>query len=232
MNNVNLFNNSKCDVSEKLRNFPKYVRRQAIASFLAKTDLFNRQINIKGSIVECGVHHGGGLFTWAHLSSIKEPYNYHRKIIGFDTFEGFPSVVESDGSGPMAKTGAFSVNYDVYDELQECIKVYDDNRFINNENKIELIKGDANKTIPQYVKENQHLIISLLYLDFDIYEPTVTALKNLLPRVPKGGIVAFDEVNNSEWPGETIALLEEMGLRHNRLECCNYEPNISFIQLD
>ncbi len=113
-----------------------------------------------------------------------------------------------------------------------CINEYDNNRFINEENKIQLIKGDANKTIPKYVESNKHLIVSLLYLDFDIYEPTVTALNTLLPRIPKGGVIAFDEVNNNQWPGETIALIEQLGLRHNRLECFEYEPNISFIQLD
>ena len=128
--------------------------------------------------------------------------------------------------------GSFSENYDIYDELEMCINEYDKNRFINEENKIQLIKGDANKTIPKYVESNKHLIVSLLYLDFDIYEPTVTALNTLLPRIPKGGVIAFDEVNNNQWPGETIALIEQLGLRHNRLECFEYEPNISFIQLD
>ena len=54
----------------------------------------------------------------------------------------------------------------------------------------------------------------------------------MLPRIPKGGVIVFDEVNNNQWPGETIALIEQLGLRHNRLECFEYEPNISFIQLD
>jgi len=76
------------------------------------------------------------------------------------------------------------------------------------------------------------LLVSLLYLDFDIYEPTVTALTQLLPRIPKGGIVAFDEVNNPHWPGETLALLESLQLRQHKLESLEYEPNISFIQLD
>ena len=43
--------------------------------------------------------------------------------------------------------------------------------------KIEFIQGDANVTIPEFVQDNPFLIISLLYLDFDIYEPTKTALK-------------------------------------------------------
>ena len=33
------------------------------------------------------MHEGGGLFSWAHFSTILEPYNYHRKIIGFDTLQ-------------------------------------------------------------------------------------------------------------------------------------------------
>ena len=50
--------------------------------------------------------------------------------------------------------------------------------------KMELIKGDATKTIPHYVKNNPQLIISLLYLDFSTYIPTKVALKHLLPLVP------------------------------------------------
>ena len=227
-----LFDNSGCDTFNKLRNFTKYVRRQDIARFMCQYEIFKRQVNVKDSIVECGVHHGGGLMAWAHLSSTLEPYNYHRRVIGFDTFCGFPDVDIADGNKSNVKEGSFAVNYDVYSELQECIEVYDNNRFIQDQRKVEIIKGDANETIPNYVENNQQLLISLLYLDFDIYKPTVTALKTLLPRIPKGGIIAFDEVNNADWPGETKALLEEMELDQHRLECLSFEPNISFIQLD
>jgi hypothetical protein len=53
----------------------------------------------------------------------------------------------------------------------------------------------------------------LLYLVFDIYEPTKVALREIMPRVVKGGVVAFDELNCAEFAGETRALLEEMDLR-------------------
>ena len=58
--------------------------------------LFIRQLNIKGSGIECGVHNGGGVMAWAKISSILEPYNYHRKIIGFDTFKEFPETEFQD----------------------------------------------------------------------------------------------------------------------------------------
>jgi hypothetical protein len=226
-----LFDESPCPTLDKLGNFSKYVRRQEIARFLCRFEIFKRQMEVKGSIVECGVHHGGGTMTWAQISATLEPYNYHRKIIGFDTFSGFPQVVAKDGVGEQAKEGAFKEDYDVFAELSRSIHEFDGNRFINQKQKVELVRGDANETIPRYLSDNKHLLVSLLYLDFDIYQPTLTALTHFLPRIPKGGIIAFDEVNNPDWPGETLALLETLNLREHRLECVPFEPNISFIQL-
>jgi len=229
-----LFNASPADIDIKLNNFPKYVRRQVLARFIALEEIFRLQLNIKGSIVECGVHHGGGLMTWAKLSSIFEPYNYHRQVIGFDTFKGFPSINNLDKetiTNTKLDVGGLSPDYDVLTELKGCIDEYDENRFLNSKNKIQLVQGDANIEIPNYVKANKHLLVSLLYLDFDIYEPTLTALENFLPRMPKGSVIAFDELNNPDWPGETMAFLESMIRNYTKLECCTYEPNISYLVL-
>ena len=54
------------------------------------------------------------------------------------------------------------------------------------------------------------LIISLLFIDFDLYKPCKYAINKFLPRMAKGSILAFDEINNEGWPGETLALLEEI----------------------
>ncbi len=222
----------------KLDNFEKYVKRQVLARFLVRYELFRKIKNVKGSIIECGVHHGGGMFAWAKLSSALEPYALHRKIIGFDTFEGFPKTNEKDAphlgnvKNNELKAGGFKSHDNIFEELVECITEFDDNRFLNQYEKIELIKGDALETIPNYVKENQHLLIALLFLDFDLYEPTKIALKYLLPRVPKGGIIAFDEINNQFWPGETIAMLEELNPLHNyAIRKFEFDPNIAYIQI-
>jgi hypothetical protein len=226
-----LYDSSPCPSEKKLANFAKYVKRQTLARFLAQYEIFKRQLRIKGSVVECGVHHGGGVMTWAKISSILEPYNYHRKIIGFDTFSGFPDVAPEDGNRSEVKPGMFAESYDAYSELSAAVAEYDENRFLNHIGKIEMVKGDATATIPKYIAEHNHLLVSLLYLDFDIYKPTVTALEHFVPRMPKGAIIAFDEVNNPDWPGETQALLEKLNLKEYRLECLEFEPNISFIQL-
>lgn len=225
------FDTSKFSTEEKTRNFPKFVRRQHTARFLARWEIFKRQLDVKGSIVECGVHQGGGLLGWGHYSAALEPYNYHREIIGFDTFEGFPSLHGKDGKSEQATIGNFSEEVDIFEDINSSIKEFNKNRFLNNKEKFKLIKGDANFSIPDFLEKNPHTLISLLYLDFDIYEPTVTALKNFLPRIPKGGIIAFDELNNEVWPGETLALLEQFELNKYKLETFTFEPEISFIQL-
>jgi hypothetical protein len=226
-----MFEKSKCSTDKKIANFTKYVKRQNLARFMVQYELFKRQLDVKGSIIECGVHNGGGVMAWAKISSILEPYNYHRKVVGFDTFKGFPSIAEIDRENPKVKTGMFAEDYDVYEELSACIGEYNQNRFIDHIDKIELVIGDANITIPQYIENNKHTLVSLLYLDFDIYEPTKTALEHFLPRMGKGSIIAFDEINNEDWPGETMALLESLNINNHRIECLPFEPNISFIQL-
>jgi hypothetical protein len=100
-------------------NFSVYASRQDINQFLALHELFKLQMGIKGSIVECGVYMGSSLFSFAHFSGIYEPSNYHREIIGFDTFEGFPSVHEKDMNNnnvyDQNKVGDFANNS--YDKI-------------------------------------------------------------------------------------------------------------------
>ena len=93
------FGSSEGDTIAKLRNFTKFVPRQNLSLFLAKNEIFKRLIDVHGHIVECGVFMGGGLLTWAQLSAIFEPYNHVRRIVGFDTFAGFPSLTKEDIAG-------------------------------------------------------------------------------------------------------------------------------------
>ena len=210
---------SPFSATEKLQNFTKYVPRQYLTYFLVRYELFRKVLNVHGSIVECGVFAGGGLMAFAQLSAIFEPVNHQRRIIGFDSFEGFGEMSAEDRTAeatPEAKAGGMASH--AYDELRAAIGVFDRNRSIPQIPKVELVKGDATETIPDYLSANPHLIISLLYLDFDVYEPTKVALKHLAGRVPKGGIIAFDEANIAAWPGETVAMEEILGIRNLRLE--------------
>jgi hypothetical protein len=201
-----------------------FCKRQLITSALTRIELFQKILTTQGCVVECGVHRANSLMLYYHLSTILEPYNFHRKIIGFDTFEGFRSLSHMDGSG-LTETQFSDTNFG---DISKWVDLQDINRALSHIPKVDLVKGDATTTIPQYVADNPHLIIALLYLDFDIYEPTMVALRHLLPLVPKGGIVGFDEINCKEWPGETIALKENLKIGSIRLQKFSYDPWVSY----
>ena len=135
-----LWDESSGENIDKLRAFARHVPYMELSKFVLKYELFKKIVNTNGSIIECGVFNGNGLFTWATLSSILEPVNHTRKIIGFDTFEGFPSVATQDKSKealPFSVTdnekydkptiGMFSEDFNIMDELNGCIDEYNDN---------------------------------------------------------------------------------------------------------
>lgn len=179
---------------------------------------------------------GGGVLAFAKLCAGFDLLNFDRKVIGFDTFEGFPHLDERDmqsTSHEELKVGGFQSFMAIEEELRECIEEFDNNRFINQYNKIELVKGDACQTIPQYLKDNPHTLISLLYLDFDLYEPTKVALDYLAPRIVKGGIIAFDELNEENWKGESIAAFEYFKSFNNcKLQKFSFTPRISYMVIE
>ncbi|MCX6248479.1 MAG: class I SAM-dependent methyltransferase [Bacteroidetes bacterium] len=227
---VTAFEASETPVFDKLEAFARFSTKRSIARFLCKHEIFKGIINTNGVIIECGVFNGGGLFTWAQLSNIFEPTNYTRKIVGFDTFEGFNSVSQHDantdknpGIGDLKGVGI--------EEFRLSIDKVNKERHLSHIPNIELIKGDFLKTGEEYLKNNKHLLVSLLYLDFDLYEPTKKALDLFLPRMSKGAIVCFDQLNCPNFPGETTAMLESFDLKSYKLNRSNIDPWISWIVL-
>lgn len=219
--------------TEKIENFAKYVPRQNLARFLARYEMFKMIKDVQGSIIECGVLFGGGLMSFAKLSSILEPYNFQRRIVGFDTFSGFPAIDAADVAGNSdrksahLKAGGFSAP-DAYDDILKSIEVYDFTRMLNHFPKVKLVRGDFQETAPKFLEEFPHTIVSLLYLDFDIYAPTRTAIELFLPRMPKGALIVFDELNEEAFPGETAAVLECFDLNKLRVRRFDFEPRMSF----
>jgi hypothetical protein len=227
-----VFEESAGSFADKMDAFAKFASRQAIAKFLVRYEIFKRILHINGSIIECGVLHGGGVLAFAKLSSMLEPANHVRKIIGFDTFEGFPSVHQADLEGTSSHLKVKGLTGSALEDVERAVGLYDLNRPLSHIPKIELVKGDLSRTAAQYVRDNPHLVVSLLYLDVDLYEPTKAALEAFLPRMPKGAVVVFDQLNARIFPGETRAVDEVLGLRRLRIERFPFDSYVSFAQLD
>ena len=184
--------------------------------------------------MECGVNWGGGLMGFAQLSAIFEPVNLQRRIVGFDTFTGFTKVSEKDQHAVVKtnerRPGGYEANS--FDDLSEAIRLFDSNRFIGHIEKVALVRGDVAVTVPEYLTREPQTVVSLLHLDLDLYEPTRVCLEHFLPRMPKGSVIVFDELNNRTWPGETAAVIAQIGLPKLRIQRMTYEPHISFAVLE
>lgn len=225
------FNHSKESYTDKVTAFMKYVPRQRLTDFLSAYEIFKKVLNLQGSVIDCGVYNGRKLMTYAQLSAILEPMNYQRQVIGFDTFNGFPGLSKEDEKGmhPEKKIGGYKS--DCYEELLECIKLFDSNRSLSHIPKAILVKGNAVRTIPKYIEDNPHLVVSLLSLDFSLYEPTKAALKYFLPRMPKGAVITFAEANCSDFSGEVKAIMDQVGIRNLRIERNSFDTVASFAVL-
>ncbi len=195
---------------ELINAFPVYARRVTLKRFIAHYELFRRTINLPGDIVELGVFRGHSLMTWANLMEARNIGDRTKKIWGFDNFKGFGALSPEDGpeyEHVHKSEGDFSPE-SYLKELEDIIRIFDEDRFVGWKKRIELVIGDVNETVPKFVGQNPGLRISLLHFDIDLYKPTLTGLQHLFPRVVKGGVVIFDEYGVLEWGGESQAVEE------------------------
>ncbi len=208
-----------------MQNFGVYTPRQTIARFLNRYEIYKRILEVHGSILEFGVYQGGSAFGWLHFASIMEPYNTNRRIYGFDTFEGFPEVSDKDYDGYK--------KHDLKDashkEMEKMAALHQVNIAVSHFKRLQFVKGDIVKTLPRFLDENPHLIAALVYIDVDIYKPTKTILQSIVKRMPKGGILAFDELNDPWGKGETVALLEEMDINGREIRRHHFDSNPCYL---
>ncbi len=214
----NLLKNTPIYPDEILNNLTLFLNPKSLGRILFFDRMYQLITEIPGVVMEMGVQWGGGTALFNTLRGIYEPYNVRRKIISFDTFEGFPSVDSKDGNAPLIGVGNLSLPEDYTSYLSEILENIERNQPISHIKKYELVKGDACKTVPEYLEKNPETMIALAYFDFDIYEPTKKVLKCIKPRLFKGSVIGFDELNDPSCPGETLAVMETLGLNNLKLK--------------
>ena len=82
------------------------------------------------------------------------------------------------------------------------------------------------------MEKNPETIIALAYFDFDLYEPTKECLMAIKTRLVKGSILGFDELNDPDSPGETLALMEVFGLENVQLKRFPFASRVSYFVLN
>ncbi len=156
-----------------------------ISKLIYHYEIFKKISGIPGDIVEMGVFKGISLIRFATYRAILEN-NFSRTIYGFDDFGKFTPQKDKDDKN-FIKMWTNAAGYGI--SKKELEEILNEKKFDN----IKLIEGDISKTLPKFIRENKHLRISLLHLDFDVYKPTKFALEKLFDKVVKGGLILIDD---------------------------------------
>ena len=82
------------------------------------------------------------------------------------------------------------------------------------------------------LKKNNQTVIALAILDMDVYDPTKKVLQKIKNRLFKGSVLVFDQLNHPDFPGETKAVLEILGIRKFKLKSFHGETFGSYVILE
>ena len=165
------------------------------------------QNNIEGDFVETGVWKGGNLIL---IQKLIEKYGIKdKKIIGYDTFEGFPKGSNFDKDFNNVNADDYFLSKDNVENsdsfnsfvgINDVKKNFNDNSKINNN--LILIKGKTQESLLN--EKNIPKKISLLRLNTSFYESTKIELEILYPRLQKGGYLIIDDYGF--WQGSRKAV--------------------------
>lgn len=207
-----LYEDSPLPIADRMFNLGLYTRSSLLVKFLVMDDLYRRVLNIPGALVEFGIWYGQNLVLLENLRAIHEPFNKGRKIIGFDSFEGYDS------------TGVYRAGPEYRETLEELLRTHEGcNAFGHLTGNHEIVTGDVRATaMPYFVKMKQP--VALAIFDMGPYEETCTALNAIRPWLMPGSVLLFDEFTTS---GEADALRAVGG--DYRIEKCALYPSKAIV---
>ncbi|MEO9167288.1 MAG: hypothetical protein ABI230_02690 [Aestuariivirga sp.] len=228
------FSQSSGTYTEKFFAFARFAPRQAISYFLARREIFSEIISVHGSIFDFGIHRGSSFFTWLQLSSILEPYNHTRKIVGFDSFEGFSGLdtVDQGAEGHdlgLKRQGGMKFD-DGAEELCRGLALADLNRPLGQVPRGVIFQGTLAGAFGTYLDDHPETIVAMANFGLGLYGPTVELLKLLRPRLQVGSLLVFEDLNQATWPGETRALYEVFTPEEISLHRVPYCPHLSWMK--
>lgn len=205
------------------------MQRQTLSRILHYHEIYKEILDVPGVILEFGVQWGATLAQLIAFRGLYEPFNYRRHIFGFDTFSGFENInAEKDGVG--LNQGDYKVYENYENSLEQILSLHEANCPIDHLKKFTLIKGDASKTVNEWSVENPNALVALSIFDMDVYQPTVDALTAVLPRLTKGSVLVFDELNSPQFKGEFKAVSEIINVNEHCFHQNPHQPNAVWVK--
>jgi hypothetical protein len=186
---VNLAKKNNFSIFEILTNYGLFSGDSNLFKTLKIFELINLTKNIKGDVIELGIHRGN---TSLLIKKILDIYKIKKKLYLLDHFKGLVHYGKKDPKDSKKF-------YKKYKSSRKIINNF--LKFFNLKN-VFFINQDATKINSNLFKKKK---FCLAYFDMDLYEPTFNALKAIDGSIVKGGLIVFDEGHKKLW-GEKEAI--------------------------
>lgn len=165
---------------------------------------------VQGDLMECGVWRGGMTVLMRALLKAYGDEN-NRRVLVSDSFQGMPDSIPrdgiseeirkldeeqwgkrimeraADGSGRMVEKRALTVEENLVTDNFRRFGLYD--------NKVVLVPGWFNESLPTAPAKYGIQKLAMLRIDGDMYSSTMDVLVHMYPYVSSGGYVIFDDYN-------------------------------------
>lgn len=228
---LELFAQRTMNDDELLANSGLYIRSSGLAKLLFLNELYEMILDVPGIIMEFGVWYGQNISVFENLRAIYEPFNQNRRIVGFDTFDGYASLTEQEKSSPLISGEGYKLPKGYVDHLRAVIAYHERNNILGHIEKHEIIAGDVVETAPKFFQDHPGDVVALAYFDLATYTPTKKALEAVLPHTVPGSVFLMDELNFRDYDGASVAFKEVFASRIYRMKKSRYMTDRSIVIL-
>ena len=206
-----MMNEYSATAEEKERSLGLFIRESLLARIFAISEIYKKIIDKPGVILDIGTWRGQTAVICENLRAIYEPLHFNRRIICFDTFEGYQGFSDKDRATNLHGNGTYSVEEGYASWLREILILHEKSNAMGHvHGKHKVIPGDCRKTITSYFEECPGEVVSLAFFDVNAFGPTLEAFNQVWSRLVPGGVMAFWQLTRDSVPAEGMVYLESI----------------------
>jgi hypothetical protein len=211
-----LMNHYQATEEEKERSLGLFLRGSLLARIMATADIYRQIVGIPGDVLDIGTWRGQTAVLCENLRAIYEPLHFNRRIVCFDTFEGYKGFSEKDKPTDLHSDGTYSLSGSDYAEfLRQLLVLHEQSNAMGHiHGKHVVIKGDCRETVPGFFEQNPGEFVALAFFDVNAYDPTWKTFECVWERLVVGGIVAFWQLSRSGLQAEARVYSENILSRY------------------
>ena len=218
---------------ERERSLGLFLRGSLLARIVAIEEIYRQILEVPGCIFDIGTWRGQTAVLCENFRAIFEPLHLNRRIICFDTFDGYAGFGEKDKPTALHDNGTYGVGGKSYRALlEELLVLHEKSNAMGDTNfgKHSVIAGDCTETIPDFFNKFPNEFVALAFFDVNAYEPTKLAFEAIWEKLVPGGIAAFWQLTRSTIPAEGRFFAEEILMHYSfDLKRCATYPGLCYL---